>query len=200
MAILKIARMGHPVLREVASPVTNPASEEIRHLALDMLETMADADGAGLAAPQVHHSIRLMLFFVPGLDLSTPEMPVEGLSALCNPEYEVLSDEMEEGWEGCLSVPGLRGVVPRHRHILYRGFDLKGNIVEREAEGFHARVFQHEYDHLDGILYPARMKDLSLLTFTDELKHGLPTGAPALDAGRQTRQSSGETVSADPQE
>jgi len=180
MSILKIARMGHPVLRQMAKPIPNPKTEAIRNLAFDMLDTMVDIDGAGLAAPQVHESVRLMLFFVPGSDLSTAGMPAEGLNALCNPEITPLSQEMEEGWEGCLSVPGLRGVVPRYCHIKYSGYDLEGNYIEREAEGFHARVVQHEYDHLDGILYPQRMKDLSLFSFVEELKHGVPEGAPDL--------------------
>ncbi|HYD32387.1 MAG TPA: peptide deformylase [Azospirillaceae bacterium] len=176
MALLKIARMGHPVLRRVADPVEDPTAPDIQRLLKDMADTMADAQGAGLAAPQVHVSHRIVLFRVPAERAQGEERSGEGgepmpLQALINPEIEPLGDEMESGWEGCLSVPGLRGVVPRHRRIRYRGFDGEGQPVEREVSGFHARVVQHEVDHLDGILYLDRMPDLRLLTFTEEMRY-----------------------------
>jgi peptide deformylase len=180
MAILKIARMGHPVLRRRAAELADPASLEVGQLVEDMLETLEDIQGAGLAAPQVHVPKRVIIFAAPGDraddgDNPVPETDTCPLTALVNPEWEILSEEMALGWEGCLSVPGLTGAVPRHTHIRYRGFTPQGQPVEREATGFHARVFQHEFDHLDGILYPMRMEDMSLLVFTEEArKFGLP--------------------------
>jgi peptide deformylase len=177
MAILKIARMGHPVLAQVARPVPDPSAPEIRHLVNDMVETMMDANGAGLAAPQVHVPLRLVIFQAPG-DRSEPDLSEEErfdhtapLTCLINPEIMVLDMEPEGGWEGCLSVPGLRGYVERPAHIRYRGFGLDGKVIERTARGFHARVVQHEVDHLDGRLYPSRMRDLSRLIFESELRH-----------------------------
>jgi peptide deformylase len=169
MAILKIARMGHPVLRRIADPVADPADAGVRRLAADMAETMLDAGGVGLAAPQVHESLRIIVFRVPGerQEPGEDEVPA-GITVLVNPEIEPIGDEMLSGWEGCLSIPGLRGLVPRHARIRYRGFDLDGNPVEREAVGFHARVVQHEVDHLDGVLYLERMDDLRRLGFTEE--------------------------------
>ena len=177
MAILKIARMGHPVLATRAEPVADPTAPEIRRLVRDMVETMVDADGAGLAAPQVHVPLRLVVFQAPETRaeqlLSETERydHTAPLTVLINPEVEVLGPEREGGWEGCLSVPGLRGVVERPAHIRYRGLDHEGRPVERIARGFHARVVQHELDHLDGILYPQRMRDLSKLIFETEARH-----------------------------
>ena len=168
MAILKIARMGHPVLVQRAEPIADPGAEEIRRLVADMTETMIDAEGIGLAAPQVHRSLRLILF----LDAEDrAELQGRRPSALINPEIEPLDDVLEAGWEGCLSIPGLRGLVPRYARIGYRGLTLDGRLIEREAEGLHARVVQHEVDHLDGVLYPMRMPDLRQLAFETELKH-----------------------------
>ncbi len=158
MAILKIARMGHPVLLREAEPVADPTAPEIRRLVADMAETMEDAGGIGLAAPQVHVPPRLFVWRTP-----------TGTAVLLNPELEPLGDEMENAWEGCLSIPGLRGCVARHRRIRWHGQDAEGGAVEGEAEGLIARVMQHETDHLDGILYPMRMEDLSLFGFTEEL-------------------------------
>src|SRR5688572_26312295 len=168
MAILKIARMGHPVLVQRAQPIEDPSGEELRRLVADMAETMIDAEGIGLAAPQVHRSLRLILF----LD-AEDRAEVNGRRplALINPEVEPLEDTLESGWEGCLSIPGIRGVVPRYARIGYRGLTLDGRTIEREAQGLHARVVQHEVDHLDGILYPMRMPDLRELTFETELKY-----------------------------
>ena len=171
MALLKIARMGHPVLRESAEPVENPTAPWVRQLVEDMLETMEDAGGTGIAAPQVHAPLRIVTFFVAGE--RTTDLPGDGeqpLTVLINPVVEPVGDEMVLGWEGCLSVPGLRGVVPRYLRVRYRGLGLDGQLIEREAAGFHARVVQHECDHLDGILYPQRMTDHRLLVYTEELQ------------------------------
>ena len=181
MAILKIARMGHPVLKTPARPVEDPKSPEIKALVADMVETMIDADGTGLAAPQVHVSLRIVVFFVDGARMRGDEEFVgdegengEGipLTVMINPEIEPLSDETEPDWEGCLSVPGMMGEVPRFNHIRYRFLGLDGKPQEREATGFHARVVQHECDHLDGILYPQRVVDMKRFGFTDALMQG----------------------------
>jgi peptide deformylase len=177
MSILKIARMGHPVLARRAEPVPDATAPQIRRLIADMVETMIDANGAGLAAPQVHVPLRLVLFQAPegnpeqGLSESERFDRTAPLTVLINPELEIVEEIMEGGWEGCLSVPGLRGYVERPAHIRYRGLDHEGRVVERTAKGFHARVVQHELDHLEGILYPARMRDLSKLIFESEARH-----------------------------
>ena len=173
MAILKIARMGHPVLKAQAEPVAEPKAQEIQQLVRDMVETLEDVGGIGLAAPQVHVSKRVVIFYVPGerQEAANGE-PAEDvpLTVLINPEIEPLSEERVAGVEACLSVPGLAGPVPRWSHIRYRALDLHGRMFEREAKGYHARVVQHECDHLDGILYPMRMTDLSQLAFVEELR------------------------------
>jgi peptide deformylase len=175
MAILKIARMGHPVLRVPADPVDNPGASEIKRLIADMIDTMHDAQGIGLAAPQVHVAKRVVIFHVPhdrvenDSDDGLPCDP-QPLTVLINPEVEPLSDELTVDWEACLSVPGMMGMVPRFAHIRYRGIATDGTATERIAEGFHARVVQHECDHLDGLLYPLRMSDFSQFGFVDELK------------------------------
>lgn len=183
MAILKIARMGHPVLRRQAAPVADPTAPEIAALVRDMLETMEDAGGTGLAAPQVHVPLRVVVFFVSGRRAAAEGGPESAdrevpLTVLVNPEVEALTGETALGPEACLSVPGLMGQVPRATRIRYRGLTLEGGRLEREAEGFHARVVQHECDHLDGILYPQRMTDLSLLAFTSEAGRLPPPGDP----------------------
>ncbi len=170
MTILKIARMGHPVLREVAESVGDPSHPEIRRLARDMVETMVDAGGAGLAAPQVHVPARMIVFRVPAERTVEGEEPAPGVTVLLNPEVEPLGPETAVSWEGCLSIPGLRGAVPRFLRIRYRGLDLDGAPVSVEAAGFHARVVQHEVDHLDGVLYLERMEDLRLLAFDEEMR------------------------------
>jgi peptide deformylase len=168
MALLKIARMGHPVLLRTALPVEDPGSEEMRRLIADMAETMADAEGIGLAAPQVYRPLRLILF----LDIEEREdAPGRPPIALINPVVEPLGAAIETALEGCLSIPGLRGLVPRHARIGYRGMTPEGKLVEREASGLQARILQHEGDHLDGILYPMRMDDLRHLSFESELRH-----------------------------
>jgi peptide deformylase len=169
MAILKIARMGHPVLREKAAAVGEPASREIRDLVADMIATMHDAGGTGLAAPQVHVGKRVVVFEVGEARLTDRALDrPQPLTVLINPVIEPLTTETELGWEGCLSVPGLKGAVPRFTRIRYRGVGLDGQSIDRTVEGFHARVLQHECDHLDGILYPQRMTDLRLLMFVEE--------------------------------
>jgi len=160
MAILKIARMGHPLLIREASLVTDPTTPEIRQLVADMAETMEDASGLGLAAPQIHAGLRLFVW----------RGGAGNILAIINPEIEALGSETEEGWEGCLSIPGLRGCVPRATHIGFRGLDIQGKAFEGEATGLAARVMQHEADHLDGVLYPMRMPDLSLFGFTEDLQ------------------------------
>jgi peptide deformylase len=174
MAILKIARLGHPVLIRPAEPVADPTAPEIRRLVADMAETMEDAQGLGLAAPQVHVGLRL---FVWRRDSGAVE-------ALINPELEPIGDATEDGWEGCLSIPGLRGCVPRAARIRFRGLDLEGRSLEGEASGLAARVIQHETDHLDGVLYPMRMPDLSLFGFTEELARAAREAQREAEASR----------------
>ena len=183
MAIRKIARMGHPVLSQVARPVEDPTAPEIHALVADMVETMIDANGAGLAASQVYEPLRVVIFQAPperapeGMDEEESYDHTVALTVLINPQIEILSSDMEDGWEGCLSVPGLRGLVPRHSEIIYRGVGLDGKPIERRAKGFHARVVQHECDHLDGVLYPQRMTDLSELIFESEVRHRIEAEA-----------------------
>ena len=170
MALLKIARMGHPVLLRRCDPVPDPGAPGIRRLVQNMIQTMEDAPGVGLAAPQVYVPLRLFVFRVPGdrRENDPDDLPV-GSGVLINPELELLTEERVVGWEGCLSIPGMRAGVPRAPHVRYRGVDCDGNVVEREVSGFHARVVQHEYDHLDGILYTMRMTDFRLFGFNEEL-------------------------------
>jgi peptide deformylase len=189
MAILKIARMGHPVLRRTAAVVADPAARELARLVADMVETMHDASGLGLAAPQVHLPLRVVVFHVPERRAGNPEAasgsadgPVP-LTVLINPEIEPLTDERSDGWEACLSLPGLAGYVSRCSRIRYRATGLDGATVDRVAEGFHARVVQHECDHLDGTLYPQRMRDLALLGFADEIKRFPPLAPPPEESG-----------------
>lgn len=185
MAIRKIARMGHPILRGVAKPVPDPTAPEVQALVRDMIETMIDANGAGLAAPQIYEPWRIVVFQAPP-ERGPEEVDEEEafdhtapLTVLINPEIEFLTEETEKGWEGCLSVPGLRGSVPRVTALRYRGVTPKGETIERVARGFHARVVQHECDHLDGILYPQRMDDLTELIFESEARAWLAAHAPA---------------------
>jgi peptide deformylase len=171
MTLLKIARMGNPVLRKPAAAVDDPTAPWVRSLVENMIETMEDAGGTGLAAPQVHEPWRIVVFFVGGDRVS--ELPYDGpqdLTVMINPVVEFVGQERAYGWEGCLSVPELRGIVPRHLRIRYRAVGLDGEAFERTAEGFHARVVQHECDHLDGILYPQRMTDPRHMFFLEELQ------------------------------
>jgi len=171
MPVREVLRMGHPVLRERAKPVERFGTPELRALLEDMKDTMAAKSGAGLAAPQIGVGQRLVIFGVEANPRYPDAEPVP-FTVLVNPKIVILTREIEEDWEGCLSVPGMRGVVPPYRKLRYSGFDIEGNPFEREAEGFHARVVQHEYDHLDGILYPQRMTDLSQFGFNEELFPG----------------------------
>ena len=175
MAILKIARMGHPVLLRAADPVADPRAPEVRRLIGDMIETMEDAGGAGLAAPQVHVPLRLFVFRIGSGRASgaegDAEMPAQ---AVINPLVAPLDDEIALAWEGCLSIPGLKAAVPRPARIRYTGLDAEGQPIDRIASGFHARVVQHEADHLDGILYPMRMTDFSQFGFIEELARAEP--------------------------
>jgi peptide deformylase len=182
MAVRPILRLGHPVLRRVAAPVTQFATPALRELVQDMLETMRANDGAGLAAIQIGVLQRVVVFEVT----HNPRYPEAGpvpLTVLVNPEIEFLDDQRELGWEGCLSVPDLRGLVPRYRRLRYRGFDELGRPIDRTVTDFHARVVQHECDHLDGILYPQRIEDMTAFGFQDELvaSGALPLAAPAAD-------------------
>ncbi len=170
--IHEILRMGDARLLRVSEPVHDFGTAELRTLVADMFDTMHAANGAGLAAPQIGVPLRLVIFGYADPEMRNPRYPDADpvpQTILVNPELEPLSDELEEGWEGCLSVPGLRGIVERHARLRYRGFDLEGRPIERVAEGFHARVVQHECDHLDGILYPMRVRDFSRFGYTDVL-------------------------------
>ena len=167
MAILKIARMGHPVLMGIAEPVEDPTSPEIARLINDMVDTMADAPGIGLAAPQVHVAKRIVIYMVP--EDRTRDGEGHPLTVLINPEITVLDDTVEEGGEGCLSLPGMTGIVARPTRIRVQALDHQGQALDYEAESFHARVIQHECDHLDGILYPMRMSDLGQFGYVEEM-------------------------------
>jgi peptide deformylase len=169
--IRDVLRMGDPRLWQKAVPVTDFRSQDLGILLEDMRDTMAHLNGAGLAAPQIGVGLRVVIFGVG----SNPRYPaVEEVpdTVLINPLLEPLSEDLEEGWEGCLSVPGMRGWVPRWRRLRYKGFDQEGKFFEREVEGFHSRVVQHECDHLDGILYPMRIRDLTRFGFNDALFPG----------------------------
>lgn len=171
MTIHTLLRMGDPRLLRVARPVTETNTPELHALVADMFETMQSAGGVGLAAPQIGVDLALVIF---GFNHSAryPDAPAVPLTVLINPEISVLDESEDEDWEGCLSVPGLRGWVPRFRRIRYRGVDAHGQRIDREAEGFHARVVQHECDHLIGKLYPMRVRDFSRFGFTEALFPG----------------------------
>jgi len=168
MTIRRVLRMGDPHLLQPAAPVTEFGTPALRALITDMFDTMAAEGGVGIAAPQIGISLRVVIF---GFEHSQryPEAPPVPMTVLVNPVITPLSEEIEDGWEGCLSVPGLRGVVPRYTRIRYQGFTPDGEPIDRIAEGFHARVVQHECDHLDGLLYPMRIRDFQRFGFTDVL-------------------------------
>ncbi|HJV82664.1 peptide deformylase [Noviherbaspirillum sp.] len=172
MSVREILRMGDPRLLRQAEPVTRFGTRELGELIDDMFDTMRAANGAGLAAPQIGVNLQLVIFGFKD-NARYPDAPPVPETVLINPTLKPLSDEFEEGWEGCLSVPGLRGVVPRWTKLHYEGVDQHGRVISRDAEGFHARVVQHECDHLAGILYPMRIKDFSRFGFTDILFPGL---------------------------
>ncbi|MFP5476042.1 MAG: peptide deformylase [Gammaproteobacteria bacterium] len=173
MTIREILKMGDPRLLRVAQPVGAFDTDELHLLVRDMFETMHAVNGAGLAAPQIGVDLQLVIFGTDRPNPRYPEAPVVPRTVLLNPVIEPLGDEEEEGWEGCLSVPGLRGVVPRWQRIRYSGFDPYGDPIDRVAEGFHARVVQHECDHLIGKLYPMRVRDFTRFGFTKVLFPGL---------------------------
>ncbi len=168
MAIRTVLRMGHPLLQQVAAPVEHFGTAELRELVADMDQTMRALNGAGIAAPQVGVSLRVVIFEVTHNPRYPQAEPVP-YTVLVNPSLEPIGDEQDEAWEGCLSVPGLRGVVARHTRLRYRGFDAAGRPIDRTVSGFHARVVQHEVDHLDGILFPQRVADLRRFGFEDVL-------------------------------
>jgi peptide deformylase len=174
MAIRTVLRMGDPRLLQPAAPVTAFATPELAALVTDLFDTMAAEGGVGIAAPQIGVGLRVVVF---GFEHSQryPDAPAVPMTVLVNPLITPLSDETGDGWEGCLSVPGLRGVVPRHTHIRYQGFTPDGDPIDRIAAGFHARVVQHECDHLDGTLYPMRVRDFSRFGFTEVLFPALET-------------------------
>jgi peptide deformylase len=176
MSIKEILKMGDPRLLRIAKPVEQFDTPELHALVADMFETMRAAHGAGLAAPQIGVDLALVIFGF-GSNARYPDAPPVPETVLCNPVITPLTDAMESGWEGCLSVPGLRGVVPRFAKIRYTGLDPFGKPIEREAEGFHARVVQHECDHLIGMLYPMRITDFSQFGFTSVLFPGLDESA-----------------------
>ena len=179
MAVLKIARMGHPMLRRAAEPVTDPSAADVQRLIDDMIETMEDAGGTGLAAPQVHVPLRVVVYFVTAARAG--DGGAVPLTVLINPVLTPVGEAREHGWEGCLSVPGLTGLVPRATTLDWSALDRHGQPIGGRATGFHARVLQHECDHLDGVLYPARMDRPEFLVFTEELRrHGIPPAAQAL--------------------
>ena len=168
MAVRDILKMGDARLLRVAKPVSAFDTPELHALIADLMDTMKAADGAGLAAPQIGVDLAVVIFGFAH-NARYPDAPEVPFTVLVNPQIEPLSSAMEEGWEGCLSVPGLRGVVPRFAHIRYRGFDAYGAAIDRSVSGFHARVVQHECDHLIGKLYPMRMRDFTRFGFLDAL-------------------------------
>lgn len=175
MAVREILKMGDPRLLRVAQPVREFGTPELHALVADLFDTMAAANGAGLAAPQIGVDLQVVIFGFSH-NARYPDAPAVPQTVLVNPVITPLSDTEEEGWEGCLSVPGLRGVVPRWSRIRYHGFDAERAPIEREAEGFHARVVQHECDHLQGVLYPMRVRDFSRFGYTEVLFPGLDAG------------------------
>jgi peptide deformylase len=168
MAVKSVLRMGDPVLLQVAGPLTEFDTPELHALLIDMQDTMAALSGAGLAAPQIGVSKQVVIFGV-GKNPRYPDAEEVPFTVLVNPHITPLSEVIEEGWEGCLSVPGMRGLVPRYARVRYTGLDQYGKPIEREVEGFHARVVQHECDHLLGVLYPMRIRDLRRFGFTNVL-------------------------------
>ncbi len=171
MAIRKVLKMGDPVLLQVAAPVEAFDTPELHELLTDMRDTMEALNGAGIAAPQIGVSQQVVIF---GFEQNPryPNAEAVPFTVLINPSLEFIGNEIEDGWEGCLSVPGMRGMVPRYKHLRYRGFDEKGQPIDRTVNDFHARVVQHECDHLIGTLYPMRIKDFRNFGFVDTLFPG----------------------------
>jgi peptide deformylase len=173
MAIREILKMGDERLLRVAQPVTQFNTPTLQALLQDLNDTMLAANGAGLAAPQIGVDLQVVVFGSGEVNPRYPDAPVVPYTVLINPVLMPLGEDQEEGWEGCLSVPGLRGMVPRYTHLRYQGFDPQGQPIDRTVEGFHARVVQHECDHLMGVLYPMRVRDFSRFGFTEVLFPGL---------------------------
>ena len=171
MAVLEVLKMGDPRLLAPARQVEDFASPELARLIVDMHDTMRALNGAGLAAPQIGVGLQVVMFEVDA-NPRYPEVETVPFTVLINPVLTPMSDAMEDGWEGCLSVPGMRGLVPRHAELRYQGFDAAGQPIDRSVSGFHARVVQHEVDHLNGVLYPMRIRDLRYFGFTDTLFPG----------------------------
>lgn len=168
MAVQEVIKMGHPLLLVRAKEVEEFATAELEQLIIDMKDTMAALNGAGLAAPQIAVSLRVVIFGITENPRYPDVNPVPE-TVLINPEISIIGSDRDSAWEGCLSVPHMRGLVPRYTSIRYRGYDFQGNVIEREAHDFHARVVQHEVDHLDGILYPTRIEDLKNFGFEEAL-------------------------------
>lgn len=173
MAVRDILRMGDPRLLQIAQPVGAFDSDELHLLVSDLIDTMRSANGAGLAAPQIGINLQVVIFGTDAPNPRYPDAPVVPRTVLCNPVITPVGEDEELGWEGCLSVPGMRGLVPRWQRIRYTGFDQYGDAIDRTVDGFHARVVQHECDHLIGKLYPTRMRDFTQFGFTDVLFPGL---------------------------
>ncbi|MBP8149037.1 MAG: peptide deformylase [Limnohabitans sp.] len=173
MTVRDILKMGDPRLLRVAKPVGSDQMRALGELIQDMEDTMAAANGAGLAAPQIGVDLQVVIFGTDQVNPRYPDAPVIPRTVLINPVITPLDDEQEEGWEGCLSVPGLRGVVPRFKRIRYAGIDLSGQVIDRTVDGFHARVVQHECDHLQGLLYPMRVTDFTQFGYTEVLFPGI---------------------------
>ena len=176
MAVHEILKMGDPRLLRIAEPVTEFDTDALHLLVADMFDTMRVADGAGLAAPQIGVDLQLVIFGTDEINPRYPDAPLIPRTVLLNPVITPLGDEVENGWEGCLSVPGLRGVVPRFSKIRYTGVDLYGDPIDRTVDSFHARVVQHECDHLMGKLYPMRVQDFTQFGYTEVLFPGLDAG------------------------
>jgi len=176
MAVRDILKMGDARLLRVAQPVKAFGTSQITELLTDLIDTMEAANGAGLAAPQIGVDLQVVVFGSDDINPRYPDAPLVPFTVLCNPVITPVRDEEEDGWEGCLSVPGLRGVVPRYKFIRYQGFDEHGRPIDRTVEGFHARVVQHECDHLIGKLYPMRVRDFAKFGFTEVLFPGMEVG------------------------
>ena len=176
MAVQDILKMGDARLLRVAQPVKAFGTSQLMDLLTDLMDTMAAANGAGLAAPQIGVDLQVVVFGSDDTNPRYPDAPLVPFTVLCNPVITPVRDEEEDGWEGCLSVPGMRGVVPRYKFIRYQGFDEKGRTIDRTVEGFHARVVQHECDHLIGKLYPMRVRDFAKFGFTEVLFPGIEVG------------------------
>ena len=172
MAVQEVIKMGHPLLLVRAKEVENFGTPELDSLITDMKDTMAALNGAGLAAPQIAVSQRIVIFGVT-INSRYPDVDAVPETVLINPEISIIDTERESAWEGCLSIPHMRGLVPRYTSIRYRGYDAQGNLIERDAHGFHARVVQHEVDHLDGVLYPFRVEDMKDFGYEDALSQDI---------------------------